>query len=615
MAGFVPGDPVQDPWLTGSLISRFKRLQFLQYHSEQAQKVCNCVRMAIRLEEKPLGPEKKRCGLSRHWKLLAALGAVLVFGTLLTGETSTNSLAEKSEKCGKIAPLVPGFNRSIDLILNDPEFKKSSIEKLSGAIQIPTEIQDVNPKPADDPDYYKHFYEFHRFLEKTFPLVYKHVKVETVNELGLLYTWQGSEEDLKPVLFMAHQDVVPVNRITWDSWEYPPFSGHYDEETDIVWGRGSNDCKNLLMAELEAVEQLLDDGYEPKRTVLLSFGFDEESSGYLGAQTLAPFIEKRYGKDGIFSIIDEGFGITPVDEGVYVASPINAEKGYVDVIVTVNGKGGHSSVPPEHTTIGVAADLITVLEDHPFEPDFQIDNPIFSLLTCVAEHSTKVPKHLRNHILKAPKSKLSRKLLQKALGDDVRFRDLIRTTRAVDIFNGGIKANALPEVASFLLNHRVDIHSSVEATVDKDIQYAEQIAKKYGYGLEHNGEVIIPATDLGYIDIKVSKYLEPAPVSPSSGPVWDILAGTIQNVFENGVFANDDDAELYVSTALMSGNTDTRYYWNLTKNIYRFTASIADGTVIKTIHSVNEHVGAGSHLSAIAFIYEYIVNVDEYAKQ
>lgn len=571
--------------------------------------------MAIRLEDKSLDSGRKCSGLKRHWKLLAALGSVLALGTILTGETSTNSLAEKSSRCGKVEPLVPNFNRSLDLILHDPEYKKWSIEKLSKAIQIPTEIKDVNPQPADDPEYYAEFYKFHGFLEKTFPLVHKHLKVEKVNELGLLYTWQGSEEDLKPVLFMAHQDVVPVNRATWDSWEYPPFSGHYDEKTDIIWGRGSNDCKNLLIAELEAIEQLLDDDYKPKRTILLSFGFDEESSGLLGAQTLAPFIEKRYGKDSIFSIIDEGFGIAPVDKGVYVASPINAEKGYVDVIVTVNGKGGHSSVPPEHTTIGVAADLVTVLEDHPFDPDFQIDNPIFSLLTCAAEHSNKVPRHLRNHIIKAPKSKLSSKLLQKALMKDSRFRDLIRTTRAVDIFNGGIKANALPEVTSFLINHRVEIHSSVEATVDQDLQYAEQIAKKYGYGLYHNGEFIIPTTELGYIDIKVVKSLEPAPVSPSSGPVWEILAGTIQNVFENGVFVNQDDAELYVSTALMSGNTDTRYYWNLTKNIYRFTASIADGTVLKTIHSVNEHVNADSHLSAIAFIYNYIVNVDEYAKQ
>lgn len=549
----------------------------------------------------------------RHRKIVLALASVLTVGSFLTSSYCpyAKEIEVKESRCAKIEPLSPSFNRSIDFILHDAEFKRLSIEKFSKAIQIPTEIQDVNPEPADDPEYYAHFYEFHRYLEKTFPLVHQKLELEKVNELGLLYTWEGSDPDLKPVLFMAHQDVVPVNRKTWDSWEYPPFSGHYDNETDIIWGRGANDCKNLLLAELEAVEQLLIDGYEPKRSVLLSFGFDEESSGPLGAKNLASYIEDRYGKDSIFSIIDEGFGVIEVDDGVYLASPINAEKGYVDVIVSVNGHGGHSSVPPDHTTIGVAAKLIGLLEDHPFDSAFELDNPLYGLLTCAAEHSDKVPTSLKKDILQAPKDSKSKEALKEFLSHDKQFRDLVRTTRAVDIINGGIKANALPEITSFLINHRIDIHSSVNDTVAKDVHYAKQIAEKYGYGLFHEGEFLIPETELGYIELRVAKALEPAPVSPTSGPVWDILAGTIQNVYENGVFASQDDAEIYITTTLMSGNTDTRYYWNLTKNIYRFAASIFDESVLKTIHSVNEHIEVNSHLSAIAFIYQYIVNVDE----
>lgn len=74
------------------------------------------------------------------------------------------------------------------------------------------------------------------YFEKTFPNIHKHLKLEKVNELGLLYTWEGSDPDLKPLLLMAHQDVVPVNNETLSSWKFPPFSGHYDPETDFVWG-------------------------------------------------------------------------------------------------------------------------------------------------------------------------------------------------------------------------------------------------------------------------------------------------------------------------------------------------------------------------------------------
>ena len=167
----------------------------------------------------------------------------------------------------------------------------------------------------------------------------------------------------RQILFMAHQDVVPVNREIWDSWQYPPFSGYYEQETDYVWGRGSNDCKNLMLAELEGIEQLLTDGYRTKRTVILSMGFDEESSGFMGAKALAPFLLERYGPDSMFSIIDEGAGLLRLDKNLYIAAAVNAEKGYVDVRIAVHGHGGHSSVQPDHTTIGVPS-YISILMQH-----------------------------------------------------------------------------------------------------------------------------------------------------------------------------------------------------------------------------------------------------------
>lgn len=553
--------------------------------------------------------------LSRHKKLLIGVGALLgLEGISVLYGTSHGRLPDmgliESPRCGKIEPLVPSFNKSVDLILNDAEFKDESIKRFSGAIKIPTEVGDIHPAPADDPDYYSHFSDFHDYLFKTYPLTHEHLKLEKINQFGLLYTWEGSNEELKPLILMAHQDVVPVNRKTWDDWEYPPFSGFYDNETDYIWGRGTNDCKNLLTAELEAIELLLKDGYTPERTTIVSLGFDEESGGAQGAQHLAKFLEQRYGPDSIYAIVDEGEGtsVKTFEDGTVIAAPVNAEKGYVDVTYTINGRGGHSSMPPDHTTIGVAADLISKFENHPFKPDFELDNPIYQFLTCSAEHLKDMPSSLKRDILRAPKSSKSKEQLTKFLASERKYRDFIRTSRAVDIINGGVKANALPEVTSFLVNHRIDIHSSVNKTLQVDLKYAKKIAKKYGYGLFYNNEYLLPETELGTIEVAIVQSLEPAPVSPSSGPIWDTFAGTIQNVFENGVFADRDDIQFYVSTYLMTGNTDTRYYWNLTKNVYRFIASIGDETIPKTIHSVNEHIKADDHLSAIAFVYQYIVN-------
>lgn len=71
---------------------------------------------------------------------------------------------------------------------------------------------------------------------------------------------------------MGHYDTVPFGDA--EAWTHHPLSGFYDGE--MVWGRGSLDDKNALMAIMESVHALVQAGFEPRRTMLLSFGFDEE---------------------------------------------------------------------------------------------------------------------------------------------------------------------------------------------------------------------------------------------------------------------------------------------------------------------------------------------------
>ncbi len=201
-------------------------------------------------------------------------------------------------------------------------FWNQTIERLSGAVKVKTESFDDLGVVGEDKRW-DVFYGFYDYLEATFPLVHEKLKVEKVNTHGLLYTWEGSDADLKPTLLMAHQDTVPVPAETIPAWDYPPWSGAFDGK--YIWGRGSSDCKNQLIALLETLEVLLEAKFEPKRTVLLAFGFDEESSGYNGAGSLAPFIQKRYGDDSLAVIVDEG---STFEEswGTLFAKPGTAEK-------------------------------------------------------------------------------------------------------------------------------------------------------------------------------------------------------------------------------------------------------------------------------------------------
>jgi Gly-Xaa carboxypeptidase len=152
--------------------------------------------------------------------------------------------------------------------------------------------------------------------------------IKKVNTYGIVITWKGADESLKPYMFMAHQDVVPVPNATVSRWKYSPYSAHFDGT--YIWGRGASDCKNNLIGVLEAFEMLLKKNYSPKRTILAGFGFDEEISGWQGAAYIAKHLEEQWGKNSIDMIIDEGgLGINE-KFGTTFALPALGEKGTIN---------------------------------------------------------------------------------------------------------------------------------------------------------------------------------------------------------------------------------------------------------------------------------------------
>jgi len=219
--------------------------------------------------------------------------------------------------CTQVAALFPVLKSPgldmMEKVLDSEKFMNLSISRLSGAVRIPTQSYDDLGEIGEDKRW-DTMYDFAKYLKKTFPLVHQNLSLETINTHGLLYTWKGANQDLKPTLLMAHQvcgfshftnliltffkDVVPVAASTVDAWTHPPFSGHFDGE--YIWGRGASDCKNSLTSIMESVEALIHAGFTPQRTLILSFGFDEEISGREGAGHLAPYLLKKYGKVNLY---------------------------------------------------------------------------------------------------------------------------------------------------------------------------------------------------------------------------------------------------------------------------------------------------------------------------
>src|SRR5438132_11550142 len=113
------------------------------------------------------------------------------------------------------------------------------------------------------------FLGFHHLLEEQFPLVHQTLRRESVAELSVLYTWEGREPELPPLLLLSHLDVVPVDPATESTWTHSAFAGEIAD--GYVWGRGALADKVGVVGLLETTEQLLAAGFRPRRTIYLDF--------------------------------------------------------------------------------------------------------------------------------------------------------------------------------------------------------------------------------------------------------------------------------------------------------------------------------------------------------
>lgn len=525
--------------------------------------------------------------------------------TILT--TSVN----QPEKCPLYDKLIPQSfikdnSTAVDIIYGK-EFRMKSIARLAGSVQVDTQIGDAPPKVDEEPEYYEKFIKFHKFLKSEFPQVYEKLEVEYVNTYGLILTWKGSES-LKPLMLMAHQDVVPVQQDTLDQWSYPPFSGHYDGE--YIYGRGASDCKNVLIAIMESIDLLIDQNFKPKRSIILAFGFDEESSGKHGAKHMGVYLEKKYGKNSVYAIVDEGLGLMPnPNSGMIMALPATGEKGYIDLYVNLTMQGGHSSLPPDHTSIGIMGQLVSNIESDQFRPALTTKNPFLSHLQCMAVYDDELSSLVRKVILNADTNKFANKKIVESLSKQLLTKYMLKTSQAIDIIKGGEKNNALPEQVSLAVNHRISVDSTTKLVRERFTQRVLKLAKIHDLEVIAFGEKIHDGKTGTFI-ITSSSDLDPAPVTPIHDTQWKYLAGTVRHVFEDLVFTNLT-YPLITAPSLIPANTDTRHYWSLTDHIYRFSPFYSANLVEENnIHSVDERIRVDAHLQLLAFFYQYIQNVN-----
>ncbi|KAL1744842.1 hypothetical protein HDZ31DRAFT_63732 [Schizophyllum fasciatum] len=554
-----------------------------------------------------------------YWRLLAfVIGAALLARAAFYSSRAEDALAIQSsvkEYCAQPDALYPQRNAELydelDVTFGTPKLKERAIDWLAGAIRVPTETYDDLDEVGKDPRWEK-FGPFHEYLLKAFPLVHSTLKLTKINTYGLLFEWLGTDESLKPFILLAHQDVVPVAPETVNEWTRPPFSGHFDGER--IWGRGASDDKSGLIGTLAAVELLIEQGFKPARSVFLAFGFDEECGGRRGAKQIGKHLLDKHGEDYFALLIDEGGGYTE-QFGTVFATPGIAEKGSITVRIEVDSPGGHSSVPPPHTSIGILASLIVAIEDQPYTPSLTREDLIYTDYQCYAEHGKSVESSIRDLIKASASDDKALAELEKYVFETNSFHKAsLGTTTAVDIVGGGVKSNALPEQAFVVVNHRISTRSNASETQAGEIERARPIAERFNLTLEAFGETLTDPAAHGHGKLIVGsvdqQFLDPAPVTPfaTDAAPYRLLGGTIKAA--HAAHAHED---IVIAPGIPSGNTDTRFYWNLTPHIFRYNHrnSGKGGGLNAGVHTVNENIEADDFVEIIRFFTTLILNVDE----
>ncbi len=430
-------------------------------------------------------------------------------------------------------------------------------EKLAQMIRIPT----VSKREDED---LSNFYRFHEKLEELFPLLHKNLQ-KTVLSGTLLYLWKGRDSQRKPILFMGHQDVVPASD---EGWSVPAYSGTV--VNNKLFGRGALDCKSTMLVEMQAVEELLAEGFTPPCDVYLEYAINEETGGDGAAAAMRHLRDQGI---TLALVIDEGGAV--IDEAVpgmdrpYAVVGIT-EKGYMDLKIIARGKGGHSSTPPRNTP---AARLFA------FANEIERKRPFKKHL---------IPEVKKMFTMMAPSFGFGLRLI---LGNLWLFEPLLKllmpmvspfgeaimaTTCCFTMMQGSNAANVIPKEPYLIANLRTAVHQNCAQT----LAVMKKYAKKYD------------------LEIEVLMQRDASPVSNIHSSEYAFVCKCIGEIFP----------DVGIAPYVIMGGTDCRHFHALTENALRFAPVRMDNAQNASCHAVDENVTISALPEGVRFFKHLLKN-------
>jgi len=305
----------------------------------------------------------------------------------------------------------------------------------------------------------------------------------------------------RPVMIMAHMDVVGVERA---NWSVDPFGAEIRD--GYLYGRGAIDDKGMLAANLETMlllkRHVVDAGGTLSRDIIFVANSDEEAGGVFGMDWLVD--NHRELIDAEF-VLNEG-GRTRIVGGtpLYVAVQ-NTEKVPHHVTVRARGPGGHAAVPLPGNAVYRLGRALAAIGNH--------QEPV-RLTSTTKEFFARLAKVWPDASERAAMEDVTsadeRRVLHGArtLGAILVFDAVLRTGISATVVSGGIRSNVIPTEATALLNIRTLPGESIDAVVGR-LQNAIGDAS---------------------VELTITNRGEDAPVSDFTSPMFSAIAGAAKEL-------------------------------------------------------------------------------------
>lgn len=281
-----------------------------------------------------------------------------------------------------------------------------------------------------------------RFLAAGFPPEDVEVTQVAEREGNVLVRLRGRSQARKPILAMAHIDVVEANP---EDWTLPPFE--LVEEDGTFYGRGVADDKDEAAAYAAILIRMKQEGFTPDRDIIVALTADEEGGGHNGISWL---LANRPGWMDVEYALNEGGGGVVVD-GERIANSVQAsEKKFLNFTVEAINPGGHSSRPRPDNAIYELSKALGRIGAYQFPVNLNEVTTAFFTRSADLQEDPRVGDAMQRLVADPGDRDAVR-----ALENDPRYNAMLRTTCVATLTGGGHASNALPQRAWANVNCRI----------------------------------------------------------------------------------------------------------------------------------------------------------------